>query len=139
MKNLTPVFAALIALSSPAHAERTKVQDHYKNIINQEPYSVEICRNVKVPHGSGTSNSIISGIIGGVLGNQFGSGEGKIAMTGFGALTGAILGGQEQQGSYIERQCGTETRYREEPARIYSHSSVSFSYAGKSYRLKFEK
>ena len=139
MKNLLPVFAALIAISSPANAERTKVQDHYKNIINQEPYSVEICRDVKVPRGSGTNNSIISGIIGGVLGNQFGSGKGKITMTGLGALTGAILGGQEQQGSYIERQCGTETRYREESARIYSHSSVSFSYAGKSYRLKFEK
>ena len=139
MKNLLPVFAALIAISSPAHAERTKFQDHYKNIINQEPYRVEICRDVKVPNGSGTSNSIVSGLIGGVLGNQFGSGEGKIAMTGLGALTGAILGGQEQQGSYIKRQCGTETRYREESARIYSHSSVSFSYAGKSYRLKFEK
>ena len=139
MKNLLPVFAALITISSPANAGRTKVQDHYKNIINQEPYSVEICRDVKVPHGSGASNSIISGIIGGVLGNQFGSGEGKIAMTGLGALTGAILGGQEQQGPYIERQCGTETRYREESARIYSHSSVSFSYAGKSYRVKFEK
>ena len=101
MKNLLPVFAALIAVSSPAHAERTKVQDHYKDIINQEPYRVEICRDVKVPHGSGTGNSIISGIIGGVLGNQFGSGEGKIAMTGLGALTGAILGGQEPQGSYI--------------------------------------
>jgi len=139
MKNLLPVFAALIAVSSPAHAERTKVQDHYKDIINQEPYRVEICRDVKVPHRSGTGNSIISGIIGGVLGNQFGSGEGKIAMTGLGALTGAILGGQEPQSSYIERQCGTETRYREESARIYSHSSVSFSYEGKSYRLKFEK
>ena len=139
MKNLLLVSAAIIAVSSPAFSKSTTVQDHYKNVINQKPYKVEICRDVKVPHGSGTGNSIIGGIIGGVLGNQFGSGEGKTAMTGLGALTGAILGGQEPQGSYIDHQCSTETRYKEELARIYSHSSVSFFYAGKSYHLKFEK
>lgn len=139
MKNLLLVSAAIIAVCSPAFSKSTTVQDHYKNVINQKPYKVEICRDVEVHHGSSTGNSIIGGIIGGVLGNQFGSGEGKNAMTGLGALTGAILSGREPQGSYIDRQCSIETRYKEETARIYSHSSVSFSYEGNSYHLKFEK
>jgi len=86
----------LIAVSGAAHANQTQVADitdHYKTVIQQEPYTVEVCKDVQVPYGNkkefDQEGAIIGGIIGGVIGNQFGKGSGKEAATGVGALTGA--------------------------------------------------
>lgn len=140
------VLLASVALTAtPALAEsvRATVQDHYKTVIEQDPYRVEVCRDVQIPvQGSAnTEGAIIGGIIGGVVGNQFGSGSGKEAMTGIGALTGAIIGGQNNQPqSYrTERQCSVETRYQERSREVYSHSTITFRENSRNYTLKFEK
>ena len=77
-----------------------------------------------------------------MLGNQFGKGSGKEAATGVGAITGAIIGGQNkgpQQGGRTERRCQTETRYEETQRNVYSHSTVTFRSEGQSYTIKFQK
>jgi uncharacterized protein YcfJ len=143
----TLLVGSVIALTAtPAFAEsvRATVQDHYKTVIEQEPYRVEVCRDVNVPvgnSGTNTEGAIIGGIIGGVVGNQFGSGSGKEAMTGIGALTGAIIGGQnnQPQGYRTERQCSVETRYQERQREVYSHSTITFRENSRNYTLKFEK
>jgi uncharacterized protein YcfJ len=143
----TLLVGSVIALTAtPAFAEsvRATVQDHYKTVIEQEPYRVEVCRDVNVPvgnSGTNTEGAIIGGIIGGVVGNQFGSGSGKEAMTGIGALTGAIIGGQnnQPQGHRTERQCSVETRYQERQREVYSHSTITFRENSRNYTLKFEK
>lgn len=38
--------------------------------------------------------TLIGGVAGGLLGSQFGGGEGKLIATGVGALAGALIGGQ---------------------------------------------
>ena len=139
----------LIALSGAANAadanRQANVQDHYKTVIEQQPYRVEVCKDVQVPYGSNkeldTEGAIIGGIIGGVIGNQFGKGSGKEAATGVGALTGAIIGGKKEgtTGYTTQRQCQVETRYEESQREVYSHSTVTFYHNGRKQTLKFNK
>ena len=140
--------AMILATATPALAETTKatIKDHYKTVIEQSPYRVEVCRDVKVPYGNrkqlDTEGAIIGGIIGGVIGNQFGKGDGKEAMTGIGALSGAIIGGNKPsgpQGYTTQQQCQIETRYEETEREVYSHSTVTFYHNGSKQTLRFNK
>lgn len=150
MKKLLITSALLIATASPALAQKQQisaqahVEDHYKTVLEQKPYDVEVCRNVTVPLKNkefDQEGAILGGIIGGVIGNQFGKGGGKEAATGVGALTGAIIGGtKEGKPEYRwERQCTVETRYKEKEKEVYSHSTIHFVHEGMRYVLKFNK
>jgi uncharacterized protein YcfJ len=145
MKHLLATLSLVAVTATPALAETSKatIRDHFKTVIEQSPYKVEVCKDVKVQQGSNlnTEGAIIGGIIGGVVGNQFGKGNGKEAMTGIGALTGAIIGGQDKgPNTYgTQRQCQIETRYEETERQIYSHSTVTFYADGQKQVLKFYK
>jgi uncharacterized protein YcfJ len=149
MKKLLITSALLIATASPALAQKQQisaqahVEDHYKTVLEQKPYDVEVCRNVTVPLKNkefDQEGAILGGIIGGVIGNQFGKGSGKEAATGVGALTGAIIGGSKENTEYTtQRQCMIETRYKETEREVYSHSTIHFVHEGMRYVLKFNK
>ena len=148
MKKLLATLSLVAVTATPALADTSKavVKDHYKTVIEQTPYTVEVCRDVKVPYGQKSEfdqeGAIIGGIIGGVIGNQFGKGSGKEAATGVGALTGAIIGGNKNsgpQGYRTEQQCTKETRYKETEREVYSHSIVTFWHEGQRIELKFHK
>jgi uncharacterized protein YcfJ len=145
MKHLLATLSLVAVTATPALAETSKatIRDHFKTVIEQSPYKVEVCKDVKVQQGSNlnTEGAIIGGIIGGVVGNQFGKGNGKEAMTGIGALTGAIIGGQDKgpRNYTTQRQCQIETRYEETERQIYSHSTVTFYADGQKQVLKFYK
>ena len=148
MKHLLVTASLLVATASPALANKeanrqAHVKDHYKTVIEQQPYRVEVCKDVKVPQkgGTDTEGAILGGIIGGVIGNQFGKGSGKEAATGIGALTGAIIGGQDKgpRNYTTQRQCQIETRYEEAQREVYSHSTVTFYHNGIRQTLKFNK
>ena len=56
------------------------------------PYDVEVCKQVRQGLGDGSAtNEIIGAIFGGAIGNQFGDGDGKDAMTLAGMFLGASL------------------------------------------------
>lgn len=141
----TLLSLAVAVAAGPAFAETTKVRidDVYKTIIDQHPYKVEVCKDVKVQQEAtpNTGGAIIGGLIGGAIGSQFGKGDGKTAMTGIGAITGTIIGSQNsnQAGSYIDRQCRVETRYEETKRDVYSHSTATFTLDGKTYILNFNR
>jgi uncharacterized protein YcfJ len=145
MKHLLLTLSLVAVTATPALAETSKatIRDHFKTVIEQTPYKVEVCKDVKVPQKSGldTEGAIIGGIIGGVIGNQFGKGSGKEAATGVGALTGAIIGGQDKgpKTYSTQRQCQIETRYEETQREVYSHSTVTFYADGQKQVLKFYK
>ena len=150
MKYLLITASLLVATASPALANKqanrqAHVEDHYKTVIQQTPYNVEVCKDVRVPYGSNneldTEGAIVGGIIGGVIGNQFGKGSGKEAMTGIGALSGAIIGGKKEgtAGYTTQRQCQIEKRYEETKKTVYSHSTVTFYHNGERFDLKFQK
>ena len=110
----------------------TTVQDHYKNVIQKKPYSVEVCYQ-----GSGdkTGDTLLGAIIGGAIGQNITKDlpDGATA----GAIIGGILGNQNSTAS--GNVCRTETRYEEESKTVYSHSTITFVYEGKQYKLNFKK
>jgi len=78
----------------------------------------------------------------GAIGNQFGKGDGKDAMTLFGALMGASLAHDDQIAKGPTRTvtvCDIETRYEESVSKAYSHSTISFTAKGKQYKIDFIK
>ena len=133
------VAGVLTLMSTSAMAET--VTDHFKSVIEQTPYRVEVCKDVVIQGKTDQGGAIIGGLIGGVIGNQFGKGGGKAAATGIGAMTGAILGGNNNKStpSTTQRQCQIETRYEESKREVYSHSVVTFMYNGKQQVLRFTK
>ena len=137
-KFLTAGIFTLIASTANAEAVNGSIQDHYKIVIEQAPYRVEVCKDVIV-QGSNAGEGALGGmIIGGVLGKVLGGND-------KGAAAGAILGGivgadkAQKKPSGTRRECQIETRYEESQREVYSHSIVTFMYNGKQQRLKFTK
>jgi uncharacterized protein YcfJ len=155
MKTLLTVTALALAISTPALASEkarvVNVQDFYKNVTTRVPQYKTVCENVEVPiYGTvqgqaSTGDTIVGAIIGGAIGNQFGSGSGKDAMTVLGAITGADVankrGGKQQviTGYRQEQRCSNHTTYFTETLEKYSHSVITFEQDGKTYRVQFEK
>ena len=133
-----PAVAALTLLSTcaPAVAQSTHVQDHYKNVINRTPYTVEVCYDVNVS-GDKTGDTLKGAIIGGIIGNNVGNVENGGAL---GGVLGGMLGHNNSNATGgVQRQCRLETRYKEASNTVYSHSTITFTYEGRTYTQKFHK
>ena len=127
-------LAAALIISNKVDA--SEIQDHYKDIISQKPYTVEVCRD-RVVSGDKTGDALAGAIIGGILGNNI---KGEKDGGAIGAIIGGMLGHSNSNASSgTKRVCQVETRYTEESRRVYSHSTISFIYEGKSYRVNFKK
>ena len=131
------IVAGIVTLMSTSAMAQT-VTDHYKSIIEQTPYRVEVCKDVTV-QGSNAGEGALGGmIIGGVLGKVLGGND-------KGAAAGAILGGvigadkAQKRPSGTRRQCSIETRYEETQREVYSHSTIQFVHKGRRQTLQFTK
>ena len=141
------VLASLVATPALADKTNTTVYDVTRTVTKKIPHTEQVCQTVEVPiygnSGVNTEGAIIGGLLGGVIGNQFGNGSGKEAMTGIGALSGAIIGGKNGQKQIIgyrqEQRCQNQTTYSYETTEVYSHSFAEFNYNGRRYQLKFQK
>jgi uncharacterized protein YcfJ len=119
-------------------------------VINTEPLyeTVEITRPVtecwteRVTHNSYNHGKYIApiagGIVGGVVGNQFGGGHGKTALTVAGTLLGASIGHEYNRSHYrprstVEhvRRCETVDRYEQEQQLVGYR--VKYRYEGQIY------
>ena len=147
-KQLSAIFVASIismsAIASNPYNITAFVFDHYKGVVKQMPYEVEVCKRVRQGTGDGSAtNEIIGAIFGGVIGNQFGEGDGKDAMTLAGMFLGASLAHDDElaQGPGVfTTRCYIETRYEESVrSKVYSHSTLSFRIKGKRYKFDFIK
>ena len=139
MKYNTLIVAGIVALFA-TNATAETVQDHYKTVIEQNPYRVEVCKDVRIQGQASTGDTIFGALIGGAIGNQFGGGKGKDAATILGAIVGAdVANKNSNKPGSVQRQCQIETRYEERQREIYSHSTVTFSTEGKKYTVKFQK
>ena len=129
-------MGVLLTACSPAAAQEPVIQDHYKQIIDQKPYHVEVCKNVTTS-GDKSGDMLKGAIIGGIIGNNVGNVEN-------GGTIGAILGGMlghnnSNKTAGTQRVCNTEIRYNEESRTIYSHSTIKFVSQGKWYTLNFKR
>jgi uncharacterized protein YcfJ len=150
MKHLITIATVAVAISTPAFAEKTNanIQDHYKTVIEQSPYRVEVCKDVQVPVygqvGSGASAGDVLGgmIIGGLIGK---GATGKDNGAAAGAVIGGMIAADKNQtkqtitGYTTKRECSWETRYEESQREVYSHSTVTFWVDGVKRVLKFNR
>ena len=128
------IFATTSAYATQPHA--AVVQDHYKDIISQKPYTVEVCRD-RVVSGDKTGDALTGAIIGGILGNNI---KGEKDGGAIGAIIGGMLGHSNSGASgNVKTYCSNQTRYKEESRTVYSHSSITFNYEGKVYTVNFKK
>jgi uncharacterized protein YcfJ len=147
MRKLIALFTVALSMSAMAsnpYSVRSVVFDHYKSVVKQIPYEVEVCKQVHQGTGDGSAtNEIIGAIFGGAIGNQFGEGDGKDAMTLAGIFLGASLAHDDElaQGpGVITTKCYIETRYEESVhSKVYSHSTLNFTINGKNYKFDFVK
>jgi len=138
MLKKTLITTALLVLATPALAET--VNDHYKTVIEQTPYRVEVCKDVQLQGQASTGDTLFGALIGGAIGNQFGGGKGKDAATVLGAIVGADIANKNgKKPGGTQRQCQVETRYEETQREVYSHSTVTFVSDGRQYTVKFTK
>lgn len=146
MKNL--LLAAAIALTpsvvfadGPAdnYAVITAVHPIYQN-RNVTRYETQ-CYDVQVPvyqaqRNASDADVLAGAIVGGVIGNQFGGGSGKDAMTVLGAIVGANRASNRTVdqivGYRLEQQCDRVARSVNEP--VISSYRIEYVFNGYTYR-----
>jgi len=138
---ITSFFLVFTFFSASAKADGNdslkNIEHHFLSVIEQTPYQVEVCKNVKVS-GDKSGDTLTGAIIGGIIGNNVTKDlpDGGTA----GAILGGILGHMNSDAkSEIKRVCNIETRYEEVQKKIYSHSTITFWSGGKRYTLRFKK
>ena len=138
---VTSFFLVFAFFSASAKADGNdslkNIEHHFLSVIEQTPYSVEVCKNVRVS-GDKTGDTLPGAIIGGIIGNNVTKDlpDGGTA----GAILGGILGHMNSDAkSGTKRVCNIETRYEEVQKKIYSHSTITFWSGGKRYKLRFKK
>ena len=150
MKKLLATISLVAVTATPALAESStaNIQDHFKTVIEQKPYNVEVCKNVQVPvygqTGSGASAGDVLGgmIIGGLIGKGVTNKDNGAAA---GAVIGGMIAADKNQSKQVitgyrdETKCRIETRYEETQREVYSHSTVTFYSDGVKRSLKFYK
>ena len=123
-----------------AKAKVISVTPVYDRVLVSQPE--EQCWNERIHYpGRGRARSytpVIAGaIVGGVVGNQFGGGRGRDALTVAGALLGASVGNdlarQRRGGGYVkvERRCETVERYEEQ--EVLTGYRVKYRYHGREF------
>jgi uncharacterized protein YcfJ len=132
---LAAMFAVKQVQAAPPYD--ADVQNHFKTVIKRTPYTVEVCSERKVS-GDKTGDTLLGAIIGGAIGQNITKDlpDGATA----GAIIGGILGNQNSTASDgTKLVCNSTTRYKETMDTIYSHSTITFNYNGKTYKVRFRK
>jgi uncharacterized protein YcfJ len=143
MKNIVAaIMFSLVPFASYAdgyvanQAVIVSVQPVYQD--NYVATSERVCRNVEVPvyeRRRGSSGDVLAGaIVGGVIGNQFGSGSGRDAMTVLGAIVGADAASNQRDvfvGYRIEQRCDRVETYVNQP--VLTHYRIQYEYNGQHY------
>ena len=83
IKNTILTMGLCISACSPALAQEPIINDHYKTIIDQKPYHVEVCKDISTS-GDKSGDMLKGAIIGGIIGNNVGNIEN-------GGALGAVL------------------------------------------------
>ena len=133
-------FLALMNLVKEARATQpynVEITDHEKAVIKRTPFQVEVCSERKVS-GDKTADTLLGAIIGGAIGQNITKDlpDGATA----GAIIGGLLGNQNSTANNgTKLVCNKMTRYKESMETIYSHSTITFNYYGKTYTVRFQK
>ena len=149
------LVSALAATSASAETTNATIEDIYATVVEQTPYTRQVCQNVEVPiygtvtrQGGGASGGdVLTGLIlGGLLGKgATGKDDGAAA----GAVLGGIIAADKANkprtetvitGYKTELQCENVTEYKNVNKKVYDYSIITFkSKDGYEYSLPFTK
>ena len=130
------VFAVAAAAAFGANAKEviatiTNVTPVYSDRIQNQQVCDMVYSDQPQQHGAVNSGSVIGGIAGALLGNQVGGGNGRVAMTALGAVTGALTGDRlAQRNTQPQQACRWVQRVE---TQINSYR-VTYQYAGDQYQ-----
>ena len=121
----------------------TSVEKVYKQYMVDEPYQdCYIKETLQNGDGSAT-NEIMGAILGGAIGNQFGEGEGKEAMTLAGIFLGASIANDAEKANaanqVIVSQEVCENKVRQKIERRLSHYKINIEYEGRELSFTSKK
>ena len=136
MRKIILLTLAMLPATCSHPAIAAEIIDHNKIVIDQQPYTVEVCRDVQTS-GDKTGDALKGAIIGGIIGNNI---KGEQDGGAIGAIIGGMLGHSNSDATGgTKRICDTETRYKESRRSVYSHSTITFLHEGVTYTLRFQK
>lgn len=138
MKNFSTsliAFIAFIAVSTSASAKDAVGNILYVTPIVSETYQQQqVCEFVRSESSGSTSavnsGSVIGGIAGAILGAQVGGGNGRIAASALGAVTGAFTGDRLAQRDNVPQQ---NCRIVERPSRQITGYRVTVEWHGDTF------
>ena len=109
------------------------VSTHYEQVPTSN------CRTVKRPRYRDRSRNddalptLFGGLLGGVIGNQFGRGNGKRAMTVIGAIAGASIASNNANDRHHRKERICETDYETQRVESVDGYRVTYEYLGQEF------
>ena len=134
----------VMAGSFTDYATVTSVEKVYKQYRTEEPYQECYIKETLQNQGEGSAtNEIMGAILGGAIGNQFGEGDGKEAMTLAGIFLGASLANDAEKanstGQVVVSQEVCETKVKTSFVKRLSHYLVHIDYEGRDLAFTSKK
>ena len=122
----------------------TSVEKVYKQYMVEEPYQDCYIQETLQQSGDGSAtNEIMGAILGGAIGNQFGEGDGKEAMTLAGIFLGASIANDAERanstGQVIVSQEVCENKVRQKIEKRLSHYKINVEYEGRDLSFASKK
>ena len=120
------------------------VEKVYKQYMVEEPYQDCYIKETLQQSGDGSAtNEIMGAILGGAIGNQFGEGDGKEAMTLAGIFLGASIANDAEKanstGQVVVSQEVCENKVRQRIERRLSHYKINVEYEGRDLSFTSKK
>ena len=120
------------------------VEKVYKQYMVEEPYQDCYIKETLQQSGDGSAtNEIMGAILGGAIGNQFGEGEGKEAMTLAGIFLGASIANDAEKanstGQVVVSQEVCENKVRQKIEKRLSHYKINVEYEGRDLSFTSKK
>jgi uncharacterized protein YcfJ len=130
------------AVASSNYAWADVIEAEPVTRIIRRPVETEVCWQEEVyreiPQRRSKAPKIVGAILGGLIGNQFGGGSGRDAMTLAGATLGHAIATDSQRRAHpqkfyasLEDRCGVNTEWRE--SRQVLGWDVTYEYQGVTY------
>lgn len=115
----------------------TNIEKITRSVVKAVPYEeCQVKEFYRETSSVSDTDRVMGTILGGIIGNQFGGGSGKDAMTVAGAVLGnAMAGDGKTTGELVEREVCTK-RFREERVEEFAHYIVSYEYNGRGHQYR---
>ena len=120
------------------------VEKVYKQYMVEEPFRECYIKETLQNQGDGSAtNELFGAVVGGAIGNQFGEGDGKEAMTLAGIFLGASIANDAEKanstGQVVVSQEVCENKVRQKIEKRLSHYKINVEYEGRDLSFTSKK